>query len=266
MSEVAIAAVTPKKDVTSRSTVTPSRAVTIAEPLTFDQQLLRIAGDPKIPVARLEAIADLRTKIRREEAEEAFNVAMNACQAEMRPVETDAKSDKAKYATLYQVVGKLRPIYADKHGFSLSFSMVDCPLPDHVRVICYVARGLFTRTYQYDCAVTTNGAKGNAVMTPTHAGASAVSYSKRYLILMIFNVTIGDPGRPDDDDGGAAGGDVSDLLSTTEIDFLRSLMTTAGCPEANFLKWAKVDRIENLSSRVFDNCTAAIKGYKGPKS
>src|SRR5258708_18647512 len=165
MSETAVAA-----HVTSKSAVTSRRAVTVAEPLSFDQQLLRIAGDPKIPVARLAEIAELRRKIRMEDAEEAFNAALVEAQMEMRPVEANANNPQthSDYATLYAVDKALRPIYS-KHGFALSFNTADCPLDQHVRVLCYVSRGLYTRTYHHDVAVTTVGPQGKAVMTPTHA-------------------------------------------------------------------------------------------------
>jgi hypothetical protein len=44
------------------------------------------------------------------------------------------------------------------------------------------------------------GARGNDVMTKTHATGSAVSYGMRYLLKMIFNVSSGEA----DDDGNAA--------------------------------------------------------------
>ena len=45
------------------------------------------------------------------------------------------------------------------------------------------------------------GAQGRDVMTRTHATGSAVSYGRRYLLLMIFNIAVGG----EDDDGNAAG-------------------------------------------------------------
>jgi ribosomal protein L37AE/L43A len=44
------------------------------------------------------------------------------------------------------------------------------------------------------------GAKGNDVMTKTHAAGAAGSYGARYLLKGIFNVAIGE----NDDDGNGA--------------------------------------------------------------
>jgi hypothetical protein len=57
-----------------------------------------------------------------------------------------------------------------------------------------------TRRYQIDMPIDTKGARGGDVMTRTHATGSAFSYGKRYLLIGMFNLAIGD-----DDDGNAAG-------------------------------------------------------------
>jgi ERF superfamily protein len=216
----------------------------VQQVLSFDQQLLRIAGDPRIPVARLNELAELRSKMRREDAEEAFNVAMVDCQREMRPVEADAQNEstKSKYATHYQVDKALRPIYS-RYGFSLSFDTADGGPPDHTRVVCYVSRGLHTRRYQYDAAISTKGPRGNDVMTPTHAGASAFSYGKRYLELAIFNITIGDPGYLADDDGNAAGG-----ISVVTPQQLQELIDLADQGDADKIRFCKTMKVTSMAA------------------
>ena len=63
--------------------------------------------------------------------------------------------------------------------------------------------GGYTRRYHIDMPADGKGAKGGDVMTRTHATGSAVSYGKRYLLIMIFNLTMG---GEYEDDGNAAGG------------------------------------------------------------
>jgi hypothetical protein len=48
--------------------------------------------------------------------------------------------------------------------------------------------------------IDTKGARGGDVMTRTHATGSAYTYGKRYLLIGMFNLAIGD-----DDDGNTAG-------------------------------------------------------------
>ena len=94
----------------------------------------------------------------------------------------------------------MRPIYT-KHGISLSFDTADGAPLDYVRIVCYVSKGGFSRTYHVDMPADGKGAKGGDVMTKTHATGSAISYGQRYLLKMIFNVSTGEA----DDDGNAAG-------------------------------------------------------------
>jgi hypothetical protein len=225
-------------------------------PATLDQQILMVAADPRVDVAKMRELTDLRRQLRMEEAEDIFKHALAEAQREMRPIEADAANDstKSKYATLYAVDKALRPIYS-KHGISVSFNTADCPVPAHTRVLAYVERGLFTRTYQYDVAVDTKGPKGNDVMTKTHAGGSALSYGKRYLLLMVFNVTI-DGGRDRDDDGNAAAGifkiDAEQLLE------LIKLADEAGADKAKFCEVMKVASMADIPLKRFEEAKAQL--------
>jgi hypothetical protein len=82
---------------------------------------------------------------------------------------------------------------------SLSFDTGKADEENYVRVLCTVALGRHERSYHIDMPADGKGAKGNDVMTKTHAVGSAVTYGRRYLLLMIFNVAIGE----NDDDGNA---------------------------------------------------------------
>jgi hypothetical protein len=130
-----------------------------------------------------------------------WNDALARCQAAMKHIARDAQSDKGRYASYAQLDKTLRPIYMQE-GFSLSFNEEVQPNPDLVRVVCTVARGGHERIYTMDIPADGKGAKGGDVMTKTHAHGSAVTYGKRYLLNMIFNVAVGDK----DDDGNSAAG------------------------------------------------------------
>jgi hypothetical protein len=226
-------------------------------PATLDQQILIAAADPRVDVAKMRELADLRRQMRMEDAEDTFKIALHAAQTEMRPIEADAANDSthSKYATLYKVDKALRPIYS-KHGLSISFDTGDCPLPAHMRVFAYVERGLFTRRYQYDVAVDTKGPKGNDVMTKTHAGGSAFSYGKRYLLLAIFNVTIGDPGRPADDDGNAAAG--IHPISQEQLAELIKLADAASADKAKFCAMMKVDSFAAIPASRYEEAVKQL--------
>src|SRR6185312_10646269 len=161
----------------------------------------RAARDPDVNVEKMERLFAMRKEIALEIAMAAFNDAMNAAQAEMRPIATDATNPQthSKYATYAKLDSALRPIYT-KHGFSISYDEADSPKSEHVRVLAYVShRGGYTRTYRRDMPADGKGAKGGDVMTKTHAAGAAQSYGSRYLLKGIFNIAVGEDDRDGND-------------------------------------------------------------------
>lgn len=139
-------------------------------------------------------------RITAKDAERAYDEAMNAAQAEMAPIRADAanKQTNSRYATFVALDKALRPIYT-RHGFSLSFDTGDGAPEGHVRVVCHVSHsGGDARHPHIDMPADGKGAKGNDVMTRTHATGAAITYGQRYLLKMVFNIAVGD-----DDDGNA---------------------------------------------------------------
>ena len=242
----------------------PGRQVAISHPapVTIDQQIILASRDPAVDVGKMRALTELRAEMRMEEAKEAFNIALSQAQSEMRPIEADANnpSTKSKYATLFAVDKALRPIYS-AHGLGISFNTADCPLPGHTRVIAYVSRGLYVREYQYDVAIDPKGPKGNDVMNKTHAGGSALSYGKRYLLQMIFNVTLDRSGtRGGDDDGNAAGG--ADVITKKQASELVRLISDAGVSIDKFCAAFNIDAVADLPVGDYELAKSRIEKAK----
>ena len=167
------------------------------------QVISQVAMNPDLDLDRLERLMGMKERMESKAAEQAYDAAMSAAQAEMGAVRTDASNTqtKSKYATYSALDAAIRPIYT-KHGFSLSFYSGENAPEGHVRVVCKVAHrdGHSERPY-VDMPADGKGAKGGDVMTKTHATGSAFSYGQRYLAKLIFNVAVAA-----DDDGNAAGG------------------------------------------------------------
>lgn len=161
----------------------------------------RMASDPSVDVAKLEKLLDLHERAVARAAKEAFHAALSSAQAEMRPVAADASNSqtRSRYASYTALDKAMRPIYT-AHGFGLSFDTADAASADCVRVLCYVSHAAgHAVTYRVDMPNDGKGAKGGDVMTRTHATGAAMSYGMRYLLKMIFNVSVGE----DDRDGNA---------------------------------------------------------------
>jgi len=168
-------------------------------------------------VEQLQILQDMHFKQMARDAEIEFNQALNQIQAEVGRIAPNMTNPqtRSQYATYDKLDSVLRPVYT-RHGLSLSFSEEDSPKAEHVRIVCYVSHANgHTRMYRKDMPIVTKGIKGNEMMTPTHAAATAESYAKRYLLKDIFNLAIGE----DDTDGNAPqpqGGMLDDISERIE--------------------------------------------------
>jgi len=226
----------------------------VSETSSMLQLLERVSRDPAIDVAKLREFWALRKEIAAEAAEAAFNDAMNAAQAEMTPIATDAVNPqtRSKYATYGKLDGKLRPIYT-RHGFSISFNEGKSEKPDYVLVLAYVShRAGHTRNYQADMPADGKGAKGGDVMTKTHAVGAAKSYGKRYLLKDIFNIAIGE----EDTDGNDP--DYPRITEKQAAD-LKALITEHGGDMAKLLKYFKVASLTAIHANNYEWSVAEIK-------
>lgn len=179
-------------------------AVPVSDSTALISAIMSAATNPDVDVEKLERLWAMREKMEAKNAEVEFNAAMSRIQANMGRIATNATNPqtRSQYATYGALDRALRPIYT-KEGMSLSFSTEEAP-EGTVGMVCYVSHASgHTRTYKAQVPSDGKGAKGNDVMTKTHAFGSGTSYGMRYLLKMIFNVAIGE----DDDDGNGASED-----------------------------------------------------------
>ena len=183
----------------------------------------RAATDPQVDIEKMERLLAMQERIFSHQAENAFNDAMIKCQQEIPTIETDRdnKQTNSRYATLPKLLGVVKPIYTG-HGFSLSFGTDTSPLEGYIRVVCDVCHNAgHTKQYFYDLPPDATGIKGTVNKTAVHASASALSYGQRYLIKLIFNITVMD----EDDDGNAAGGDTRSAMEIKQefLDYMAAV-------------------------------------------
>jgi hypothetical protein len=210
------------------------------EPESYVDGLKRLACNPDTPIDRAHQALDFIERIERRNAEQAYNIAMAAAQAEIPQVLRSIKTDRYKYAPLEAISEAIDPIIF-KHGFTLSFGTDSSPLPGHYRVTCDVRHiaGHIERKYG-DVPCSNTGPKGAEIMNVTQAWGSAMTYGRRNLTQMIFNVKL----RNQDDDGLAAS---SSLISDEMIEMLKDKIAESNANLASFLKFMKVTRLSEIS-------------------
>lgn len=222
----------------------PSLLTTIAD----------LARDPACDVEKLRALIAMQREVMAEQARIAFDAAMADAQAEMVPVLRSATNahTKSRYARLEDIDNAIRPLIT-RHGFSLTFDNPDQTV-DGIVVTCAVAhRDGHVRSYKIAGARDDKGAQGNANKTPIQAIGSTISYLRRYLTCMIFNVAL----TNDDTDGN----EISPITARQARD-LETLLTETGADRAKFLAFLRVDDLADLSSRDYPKARAALEQKK----
>lgn len=220
------------------------------EPSSILEIVSRAASDPNVDVAKTEKLLEMYERIASRNAEIGFNLAMKAAQEEMPKILRNRKNDQtnSKYADLEKVNDAIVPIYT-KHGFSLSFGTADCPIKDYFRVTCLVSHGAgHSRQYQADLPIDMSGIKGNVNKTPMHGFGSTMSYGRRYLTLLIFNITL----TNEDNDGNRDG----ETLNEEQIANIQALLTEVKADEKAFMKWARIDSLDQILAK---NYSAVVK-------
>lgn len=238
--------------------IQPEVVTAPAESATLINIIDRVSQMKDLDVQKLKELLDMQERITDRNALVAFNAAMKAAQAEMPQVVRDAKNTQtnSRYARYETISEAIQPVIT-KHGFSLSFGEDDSPKANHIRIVCDVAHEAgHTKRYHADIPVDNVGMKGSVNKTATHAYGSTKSYGKRYLKCDIFDVAVTDQ----DDDGNAAG---TAGLTEEQAGTLIEMLDSVGAPHAEFLAWAKVERLSQIPAKDFQKMVAAIKSYQG---
>jgi hypothetical protein len=209
--------------------------------------IIERAVELKLPAAELEKLVGLHERLEAARALAAYNCSMRDAQAEMEIVVRDATNDQTKsmYAKLETVQKVAKPVYT-RHGFSLSFSEADSPLPNHKRTICTIrhVEGHIDHA-QVDLPVDGIGPKGNPIggMNAVQGAVSTGSYGQRRLVTWIFNLTI----AGEDNDGNRTA--MADENQLKEVD---DLLRTLAFDRADYFKWLKLDALENLTKVQYE--------------
>ena len=172
---------------------------------------------------QLGMILEMQEKILDRQAKQDFSIAMSECQSEMPNILKTAenKQTHSKYETLDALNKVVSPVYTS-HGFSISFGTdtahnIDDPM---IRVTAEVShRGGWSKEYHYELPYDMTGIAGTVNKTKIHASGSTLSYGRRYLLKLIFNLTTVDEL---DDDGNANGQSEVEAMSY-EIERLKKV-------------------------------------------
>jgi hypothetical protein len=170
-----------------------NQQITKVEPRDYHNVIEKVAAVKSLTsddVEKLQRMMTMQEELEKRQAATRFNEMMAVAQGEMTRISKDSANPvtRSKYASLEALDAEIRPIYT-KYGFSVSFND-ETPedRPDWLRLIAYVSCGSDTRKFTKWIPVSTTGIRGQQAMTATHASIASVTYGRRALLKMIFNL------------------------------------------------------------------------------
>ena len=183
--------------------IAKKESTTIAPVVSMAQSMIdviaKVAVDPNGDVDKLERLLNMQEKLLEKEAEQKFNKAMMLAQSKMPNIVAQSTNQhtRSKYAELKHILPLITPVYTDQ-GFSLSFGTGIPLIEGWLRVTCDICHtDGFCKSFYQDLPPDDTGSSGKKTKTQVHGVASSDSYGRRYLIIKIFNLSIGD----EDNDG-----------------------------------------------------------------
>ena len=226
---------------------------------TMVSMIERMAMSPDVDVEKLERLMVMQEKMLDREAEQMYTRSMVAVQSKIQAVTRDKVNPQthSRFVSLEAMKKVVVPVYTDE-GFALSYGEAESTKEDMVRVTCKVMHsGGHSERFFYDCPIDDKGIAGKTNKTPTHGKASAVTYGERYILKLIFNITIQD----EDDDGNAAS-QMVEYITEEMSNLLDSKLEENEIDRKKFNSWLKrdlkVDSLDQVSMKAYKTVDARI--------
>jgi hypothetical protein len=181
------------EDIVVKPKEEPTQALAIqinpdAPPMVQIAQMMQAGLD--IDVDKMEKLREIGEKYDASVARKSFFSAISLVQSEVGGVYKTKKNAQTNsmYATLDDVIEVAKPIYT-KHGFSVVFSEGKADADGDIRICADVMhKDGHERSYYHDLAIDDKGIKGSVNKTQIHGKASSITYGRRYLMCMIWNI------------------------------------------------------------------------------
>jgi hypothetical protein len=227
------------------------------DPLSQVGMMLQTTLDKGITTENTEALGkmlELFQKMQDKKAEQDFNAAFNALQAEMpnitakKPVQGgkagEQKYVKYAYAPYEDIMDQVRPLLI-KHGFTISFSQkYDGP---RIIQICTL-RHTSGHSSQNEFAVRIGGGPPGA--TESQSDGSASTYAKRFALCNCLNIII-----EQDDDRRNEGA----FITAAQAASLKKRVLETGSDMVKFLKFAGAKEFEEIGSVRYAELDAELR-------
>lgn len=196
----------------------------------------------------LTKLMDLSERWEANQARKAFDEAIAAAKSEIPPIVRSAKghNDK-KYADFAAIASVVDPIIS-RHGLSYRFRTMQ---DDKIRVTCVLSHkaGHSEETTLAGPSDTTGNK--NAIQ----AIGSTLTYLQRYSLVQALGLAAAN------DDDGKAGGN-GETVTQEQADNIRDLLEEVGGNRAVFLKYFKVDAVEQIPAAEYGRVIQSLQAKR----
>jgi hypothetical protein len=245
-----------KKSVAKKQSKAVAIRATPQAPKTMMQMVADAARDKSVDVAKMRELLAL---LKEEQARAVLDPLILSVQKACPRIVADSTNThtKSRYAKLEKVSGQLEPVLRE-HGLGITWSTADSPLPNHYRVVGDLIHGPTgaERRYFLDAPSDAKGPQGGGNKSEVQGVGSTVSYLRRYIKIMMFDITI--VGEDNDGSGPTITGDqVNDLIH---------LAGTAEVSKEKVCAFAKVEELADIPASKYREVCIAVKAFAAGKA
>lgn len=230
-----------KAEVIEHTEIVPARSSVALTPM--DMLDRAVAGGASVEV--LERLMSLQERWEKNQARKDFDEAVAAAKAKIRPIIRNREGHNSKkYADFAAIAKTVDPIIAE-HGLSYRFRTSQ---DERISVTCVLSH----RSGHSEETTLAGPPDQTGNKNAIQAIGSTLTYLQRYSLVQMLGLA-----ASDDDDGEGTEGRAT--LDAEQAQNLRDMIVAAKANEAKFLKWAKVEKIEQIRADLYDSCVEAIQ-------
>lgn len=217
-----------------------SHAASVITPM----DMLNRAVESGAGLEMVEKLMSLQDRWETGQARKAFDKAIAAAKAKITPIQRNAKGHNDKRYADFAAIAKVVDPILSEHGLSYRFRTAQT---DRISVTCILSHEAgHSEETTLSGPPDASGSK-NAIQ----AIGSTLTYLQRYSLVQMLGLAASN------DDDGRAGANVAPITQE-QADTIREMLEAHGKDRAKFLRWAKVDQIEQIAAEHYDACVNAI--------
>ena len=215
-------------------------------PMTLIERVLSNGAD----MALIDKFMEMQERWDIRNARKAFDEAIAAAKAEIKPIHRNATGHNSKRYADFAAIAEAIDQILSKHGLHYRFRTTQ---NERISVTCILSH----KAGHSEETTLSGPADQTGNKNAIQAIGSTQTYLQRYTLVSMLGLA-----ASNDDDGKAAGG--KPLITQNQADSIRETLEANGKDRARFLKWAKVEKIEDISADQYEACINAAN-FKAAK-